>query len=129
VTRAAPARGRPVRPAGLPWTGRTAGVLVVTVVVALASGAAGTDAQTRRAPARRPPAAPATKSGPIEMKCPAVLGSGVRTSRTFCDVITGTDPAEGIVIPLPSRSGPATLTFDAHNRHTYSESRTASGRA
>ena len=39
----------------------------------------------------------------------------------FCDVLTGRDPAGGIIITLPPHSGPVTLSFDLHNRHTYSE--------
>jgi hypothetical protein len=63
------------------------------------------------------------------MKCPAVLGTGVSTQRVFCDVLTGINPAEGILIPIPPRTGPATLTFDLHNRHTYSETLVKAGRA
>jgi hypothetical protein len=54
-------------------------------------------------------------------QCPAVLGNGVTTKRSFCDVLTGRDPAEGIVIAIPPHSGDVTLTFDLHNRHTYSD--------
>lgn len=50
-----------------------------------------------------------------------MLGEGVTTRRPFCDVLTGRDPADGIVIALPPHTGPVTLTFDLHNRHTYSE--------
>jgi hypothetical protein len=55
------------------------------------------------------------------MTCPAPLGIGVRTKLSFCDVMTGRDPAAGILIKLPPHRGPVTLTFDLHNRHTYSE--------
>jgi hypothetical protein len=55
------------------------------------------------------------------MMCPAPLGTGVNTKRAFCDVMTGRDPAGGILITLPPHRGPVTLTFDLHNRHTYSE--------
>ena len=53
--------------------------------------------------------------------CPQVLGQGVRTKRQYCDVLIGRDPAGGILVTLPPHSGPVTLTFDLHNRHTYSE--------
>lgn len=76
-------------------------------------------AQTRRPAAR--PAAPATKLEPAVLQCPSLLGDGVDTKRSFCDVLTGRDPAGGIVIALPPHTGPVTLTFDLHNRHTYSE--------
>lgn len=55
------------------------------------------------------------------MKCPAELGIGVTTKQTYCDVLTGSLPADGIVIDLPPHRGDVTLTFDLHNRHTYSE--------
>ena len=55
------------------------------------------------------------------MNCPQVLGDGVRTKRQYCDVLIGRDPAGGILVTLPPHAGPVTLTFDLHNRHTYSE--------
>jgi hypothetical protein len=61
--------------------------------------------------------------------CPAVLGVGVATKRTFCDVMSGGDPAAGIVIPLPPHDGPVTLTFDLHNRQTYSEEQVKANKA
>lgn len=87
-------------------------------------------AQTRGAPRR--PARPApvvpVKVAP-EMTCPAPLGVGVKTKQAFCDVLTGRDPAEGILIKLPPHTGPVTLTFDLHNRHTYSEEQVKARRA
>src|SRR5438046_5060041 len=94
-----------------------------------ASVAASAGAQTHR-PARKPtppPAAPKTVAP--EMKCPTPLGVGVATKQPFCDVMTGRDPAEGIVIKIPPHKGPVTLTFDLHNRHTYSEEQTKANRA
>jgi hypothetical protein len=80
------------------------------------------DAQARRAPARRPaPKPPATKTEPATLKCPAALGDGMTTGREYCDVLTGRSYADGIIIDLPPHTGPVTLTFDLHNRHTYSE--------
>ncbi len=63
------------------------------------------------------------------MKCPAPLGVGVTSKRSFCDVLTGRDPAAGIIITLPAHRGPVTLTFDLHNRHTYSEEQMKDKRA
>ena len=79
------------------------------------------DAQTRRT--TRKPAPPPRKPtvAPAEMKCPSPLGMGVKTKREFCDVLTGRDPKEGIIITLPPHRGAVTLRFDLHNRHTYSE--------
>jgi hypothetical protein len=80
-----------------------------------------TTAQTRRAPARRAAKPPATKTEPAQLKCPAVLGEGVETKQTYCDVLTGALSDDGILIELPPHTGNVTLTFDLHNRHTYSE--------
>ena len=81
------------------------------------------DAQTRKTPAKTAPAT--TKSAPLsriqaELKCPSELGVGVSTSRRFCDVLTGTDPKDGVLITIPPHRGPVTLSFELHNRHTYS---------
>src|SRR5438876_3550458 len=73
------------------------------------------------------PAAP-TKIAP-EMTCPSPLGVGVNTKLVFCDVMSGRDPAGGIIIRFPPHKGPVTLTFDLHNRHTYSEEQTRANRA
>jgi len=79
-------------------------------------------AQTRR-PARKPaaPPPPVLKKEAPEMICPTPLGVGVTTKISFCDVMTERDPAAGILIRLPPHKGPVTLTFDLHNRQTYSE--------
>jgi hypothetical protein len=74
--------------------------------------------QTRK-PAPAPPVQPTTAVP--EMKCPAVLGVGVRTKREFCDILSGRTPLEGLIITLPPHRGDVTLVFDLHNRHTYSE--------
>jgi hypothetical protein len=55
------------------------------------------------------------------MTCPSPLGSGIKTKREYCDVLTGRDPKEGILIKLPPHRGPVMLRFNLHNRHTYSE--------
>lgn len=88
----------------------------ITVVIASSVSSA----QTRRPAARPAPPSPPVKEAP-QMTCPAPLGSGVTTRRTFCDVLTGRDPSGGILITIPPHRGDVTLTFDLHNRHTYSE--------
>lgn len=98
-------------------------LLLIPAVTAL-SGAA----QTRR-PARPVPAPPPLTMEPASLQCPSVLGTGVRTNRTFCDVLTGRDPADGIIIQLPPHTGSITLSFDLHNRHTYSEELIKTNRA
>jgi len=82
----------------------------------------------QRATRRPPPPPPPTKIAP-EMTCPASLGAGVMTKVMYCDVMTGRDQAGGIIIKLPPHKGPVTLTFDLHNRHTYSEEQTKANRA
>jgi len=101
--------------------------VVMVVLLAVLAGAS-VDAQARRRPARAAPR-PATKTEPADITCPAVLGAGVRTKRTFCDVLTGRDPLAGILIKLPPHTGDVTLTFDLHNRQTYSEEQVRMGRA
>jgi hypothetical protein len=83
--------------------------------------------QARRTPAK--PKQPLIRTAPAEMTCAAPLGTGVRTGRLFCDVLAGRDATGGIVIKVPKHQGPATLTFDLHNRHTYSADQVAAGRA
>ena len=103
------------------WS-KSYGLWSVVVVTALLSGTA-LVAQTKPAPQTRKPA-PATRKptvAPAEMTCPSPLGMGVKTKREYCDVLTGRDPKEGILIKLPPHRGPVTLRFNLHNRHTYSE--------
>ena len=86
-------------------------------------------AQTRR-PVRRPPPKPAPpQTEPAPLECPSVLGTGVNTHRVYCDVLSGRDPKDGIILKLPPHTGPVTLMFDLHNRHTYSEELVKSNRA
>ena len=65
---------------------------------------------------------------PAEVRCPSVLGVGVDTDRTYCDVLVGHDVAEGIVVVIPPHGGPATVTFTLYGRHTYSEDEVTRGR-
>ncbi len=87
-----------------------------------------TDAQTRRAPAPKPVPPTPVKVAP-EMTCPNPLGTGIKTKVAFCDVMSASDPAAGVLITLPPHRGPVTLTFDLHNRHTYSEEQEKAKRA
>jgi hypothetical protein len=106
------------------------GLLIVGAVAAVAAVPA--SAQTRRRPApKKPaarPAAAAQKTTTPDVKCPSLIGMGVKTIRSFCDVPAGTDPQQGIVVTLPPHTGTATLSFDLHARHTYSEDLTKSGK-
>jgi hypothetical protein len=84
--------------------------------------------QTRRPAARPAPLGPPIHEAP-ELRCPAPLGSGVSSKQTYCDVLIGRDPAAGILITIPPHRGEVTLTFDLHNRHTYSEEQMKDPRA
>jgi hypothetical protein len=72
--------------------------------------------------------APAVRAA-ADVRCPAPLGAGVSSGRAFCDVLSGRDPEAGVVVTLPPHRGPLTLTFDLHNRHTYSEEQIRANRA
>jgi len=102
--------------------------MAVALVVATVSVAS---AQTKRPPAKRPasPPTPAVQNVAPEMTCPTPLGIGVTTKRAYCDVMTERDPGKGILITLPPHKGPVTLTFDLHNRQTYSEEQVKANRA
>src|SRR5215217_527218 len=92
--------GRSARAAGrLRYTAAMRAIAIALIVAAPLA------AQSRRPPARRP----------------APLGVGVRTKTAFCEVMAGREPAGGVVIDIPPHKGAATLTFDLHNLHTYSE--------
>jgi hypothetical protein len=91
----------------LQWIAVTAVVLAMSIVPA---------AQTRRRAA-----APAPKKEAAAVSCPTPLGIGASTKRSFCDVLIGRDPATGILIALPPHRGNVTLTFNLHNRHTFSQ--------
>lgn len=102
------------------------------LVVGLASLADGSALAQRRsaAPARKPTPTPVpTKTIAPDVACPSPLGTGVATQQLYCDVMAGRDPAAGIIIKLPPHKGPVTLTFDLHNRHTYSEEQTRANKA
>ena len=106
-------------------------LFTLMTVLAMMGMSAGVPAQTRKPPVRRPAPAPPLKTTKVaaEIVCPAPLGVGVNTKLTFCDVISGRDPAGGILINLPPHRGPVTLTFDLHNRQTYSEEQVKANRA
>jgi hypothetical protein len=100
--------------------------LVLALICATLIVAPSVDAQTRKAPPKK--AAPAKKAVPAaplsriqaEWKCSSELGMGVSTQRRFCDVLTGNDPKEGVLVTIPPHRGPVTMSFELHNRHTYS---------
>src|SRR3954468_5614768 len=98
----------------------------VPVLIALpAFAAVPAAAQKAQKKTPRKPAAKAVevkaKTVTPDVKCPSLIGMGVKTVRSFCDVPAGRDPNDGIVISLPAHAGVGTLTFDLHARHLYSE--------
>ena len=105
---------------------------IAVILAAALLGGTGVDAQQRRKPA--PPRA-AAKPKPLPLKteaaavkCPETLGTGVKSRATYCFVLAGRDPAEGVIITIPPRTGEATLRFNLHNRHTYSDEQVRAGR-
>jgi hypothetical protein len=114
--------------------------LSIGLAIVVACAAVHASAQTRttpkapaRPPARRaapkPPPLPPLQTETATITCPNPLGNGVKTGRMFCDVLTGREPADGILVDIPPHVGPVTLTFDLHNRHMYSEELIKSNRA
>ena len=101
---------------------RSLAVPIAVLLIAVPS----LDAQ-RRTPQRKP-AAPPRKHEPAKVTCPEVLGLGVKTKLSFCFVLAGRDPASGVLVNIPPHTGAAILTFDLHNRHTYSEEEVKAGR-
>ena len=95
----------------------------VCAVLLLLTGDAMLGAQTsnKRAPAKNAPAAAALTRVEAQITCPSELGRGVNTKRRFCDVLTGRDPKDGILVAIPPHRGSVTLSFELHNRHMYSE--------
>ena len=84
-------------------------------------------AQTRKTTPNKAPAkttrkvpAPVISRIQAEWRCPSELGQGVATGRRFCDVLTGRDPQDGILVTVPPHRGPVKMMFELHNRHTYS---------
>lgn len=84
------------------------------------------EAQTRKTTPKK--SAPVVKKAPqpvlsriqAELMCSSELGMGVTTGRRFCDVLTGADPKEGVIVTIPPHRGVVKLSFELHNRHTYS---------
>jgi len=110
------------------------GRLLTSAILAACVALAAAPVDAQRKPAPRKPAAKPAKPVPLktatpEVKCPSLIGMGVKTVRSFCDVPAGRDPAEGIVVSLPPHTGPGTLSFDLHARHVYSADEIKRGKA
>jgi len=99
------------------------------VALAVAASAAAQTPAKPRTPVRRPaPLAPPIKEAP-EVICPTPLGMGLNTKLQFCDVMSERDVTAGVIVRFPEHKGPVTLSFDLHNRHTYSEEQVKANRA
>ena len=59
----------------------------------------------------------------------APKSSGRWVMRTRAASLTGRDPAEGVLVTIPPHRGPVLLSFELHNRHTYSEELVQTNRA
>lgn len=102
---------------------------VIITCVFLLGAPVGTQ-QRRGSPAKPKPVPPVpTKIEPAKVQCRESLGAGVQTTASYCFVLAGRDPAEGVLITVPPHRGEATLLFNLHNRHTYSEQDVKAGRA
>jgi hypothetical protein len=84
--------------------------------------------QRRRPATRKPSPPPAPTTEPAQVQCTELLGTGVRTAASYCFVLAGLSPSDGVIVTVPPHAGEAILTFDLHNRHTYSEEEMRAGR-
>jgi hypothetical protein len=100
--------------------------LVTALLCAALFATSAIDAQTRKAaPKTSTKTAKKATQPPLsriqaELKCASELGVGVTSGRRFCDVLTAADPQEGVLVTIPPHRGPVTISFELHNRHTYS---------
>jgi hypothetical protein len=85
--------------------------------------------QQHKAVAKKAETTGPLKTATPEVNCPSLIGMGVKTVRSFCDVLAGRDPAQGVVVSLPPHKGSGTLMFDLHARHMYSEDEMQRGKA
>lgn len=76
---------------------------------------------SQRVPAKKATVQPAVTRAQADMVCPSELGLGVATKRRFCDVLAGREATGGVIVTIPPHRGSVTLSFELHNRHTYSE--------
>jgi hypothetical protein len=102
----------------------------LTAIAALILLAVASDvsAQRQRTPARKPAPPPPPKVEPAQINCPEPLGVGVKTGASYCFVLAGSDPANGVRVTFPPHLDTAALLFDLHNRHTYSDEDIRAGR-
>jgi hypothetical protein len=107
--------------------GRVAAFVVIIALAAAPLVSAQARGRTQKPAAK--PGASTLKTAPADVTCPEPLGQGMKTGVEYCFVPAGTAAEQGVLVKLPPRTGPATLIFDLHNRHTYSEQYEKEGRA
>lgn len=101
---------------------RTAAIVLLAFVAGtLTAGAQGRAARPTAKPAAAKPAQSGLKVEPADVTCRESLGKGMKTGAHYCFVLAGTSADQGVLVKLPARTGPATLIFDLHNPHMYSE--------
>ena len=54
----------------------------------------------------------------VNITCAAVLGTGIKTQRDFCDVFIGASAKDSVGAAIPAHTGTAKVTIDFHNRFT-----------
>ncbi len=96
-------------------------IAISFVLLFLVVSAGGAEAQRRRTPPKPAPKPVPLKTEPAEVKCPESLGKGMKTGADYCFILAAREPADGVIVTIPPHTGEATLIFDLHNRHTYSE--------
>lgn len=69
-------------------------------------------------PAQRATGRGTTGRVTTDVQCAADLGAGVKSRRTFCDVLVANAPAGSVQMTIPPHTGTSTLQFDLHNRFT-----------
>jgi hypothetical protein len=99
-------------------------LLICSLLLTANAGAS----QKKRPSARKPAPPVPPKVEAAQLKCPETLGTGVRTGASYCFVLAGDDPEHGVIVTLPAHTGPASLLFDLHNRHTFSDEDVRGGR-
>src|SRR5688572_32633174 len=98
--------------------------VVMLLVCALAVAIPGIDAQTRKT-TRKPTQRTAKKAPEVPLsriqadwRCASELGVGVATGRRYCDVLTGNDPKQGVLVTIPPHRGPVTMSFELDRKST-----------
>jgi hypothetical protein len=67
-------------------------------------------------PQRRTGRAAAAAKPELSVKCAGELGTGVKSTRRFCDVVVAATSGESITVGVTTHRAPLRLRFDLHNR-------------